>query len=258
MVAKPNFSSSLDIVAQHLQRQAPHTIWASFESKICELGISSVHYESGMRFNEKVEVCLKSERTDRSAFGNLVSKGFMRAAKEYPEFHKADSFVRHCAESVLPLVYDAAARSALPENMVGLNELAMDFGATGGLIIPLRGFNDPTFGNFTFIVDKQSPMRPQDLPVADLTAIAHFVHGALSAQTENPVRQPISYSPLSARERDCLSFVAAGLSTKRLSYKMGISDATANEHITNACRKLNARTRAEAAARAVHLGFVQL
>lgn len=56
---------------------------------------------------------------------------------------------------------------------------------------------------------------------------------------------------LAPREKECLLWVATGLSSKRIAYKLGISLHTVNEFIGNAMRKLNATTRAEAAAKAI-------
>jgi DNA-binding CsgD family transcriptional regulator len=61
---------------------------------------------------------------------------------------------------------------------------------------------------------------------------------------------------LTPRERDCLSWVAAGRSTKAISELLHLSPATVNEYISNAAAKLGASTRAQACARALLLGLV--
>jgi DNA-binding CsgD family transcriptional regulator len=58
-------------------------------------------------------------------------------------------------------------------------------------------------------------------------------------------------TPLAPRERECLLWVAAGLSSKRIAHKLGLSLHTVNEFISNAMRKLGATTRAEATAKAI-------
>ncbi|MEM9343744.1 MAG: LuxR C-terminal-related transcriptional regulator, partial [Pseudomonadota bacterium] len=229
-------------------------LWSTFEDRMRASGVLSVHYESGVPQAGTAELCLKSEKAERPAFGDLVSQGFMAAVRDNPEFHDADGFVQHCAQSVMPLVYDADAVELLPDRMHGINDLARDFGVTGGVIVPLRGFGEPTFGNVTYIVDRHSPVQPTALPVAELTALAHVLHGVLS----KPAPRPSPKARLTEREIACLTHVAEGLSTKRLSHRIGISDATANEHIRNACRKLDAGSRAGAVARAVALGLIRL
>ena len=61
---------------------------------------------------------------------------------------------------------------------------------------------------------------------------------------------------LTTRERDCLSWVATGRSTKVIAEVLRLSPATVNEYITNATRKLRASSRAQACARALLLGLV--
>jgi len=61
---------------------------------------------------------------------------------------------------------------------------------------------------------------------------------------------------LTPRERDCLSWVAAGRSSKAIADRLRLSTATVNEHITRATRKLGASSRAQACARAFIAGVV--
>lgn len=61
---------------------------------------------------------------------------------------------------------------------------------------------------------------------------------------------------LSRRERECLLWLAAGLRNDRIAERLGIRGATVELHLRNARRKLGARTREQAVARAVALGLV--
>lgn len=66
-----------------------------------------------------------------------------------------------------------------------------------------------------------------------------------------PAATPESAAPrLTARERDCLTFVAEGKSDWEIGVILGVSQATAHAHVENAKRKLGCRTRAQAVARA--------
>lgn len=53
-------------------------------------------------------------------------------------------------------------------------------------------------------------------------------------------------SPFSGRQRDALRFVASGKSDWEIAQLLGISVATAHEHVENAKRKLGVRTRVQA------------
>ena len=61
---------------------------------------------------------------------------------------------------------------------------------------------------------------------------------------------------LTPREIECLALVARGLPDRRIAAALGISPATAHEHVERAKRRLEAKNRAELAAVAVSLGIV--
>jgi FixJ family two-component response regulator len=53
------------------------------------------------------------------------------------------------------------------------------------------------------------------------------------------------FDSLTAREKEVISFVSAGLSNKQIAAEMGISEATAKVHRANIVRKMQARSLAE-------------
>ena len=61
---------------------------------------------------------------------------------------------------------------------------------------------------------------------------------------------------LSARERECLLWLASGLRTDRIAHRMGISSSAVDLYLANARRKLGARTRDQALLKAVLLGML--
>lgn len=60
---------------------------------------------------------------------------------------------------------------------------------------------------------------------------------------------------LTARESECLAFVANGMTSGDIGTKLGISQRTANFHVGNIIAKLGALNRGEAIARAIALGL---
>jgi DNA-binding CsgD family transcriptional regulator len=86
-----------------------------------------------------------------------------------------------------------------------------------------------------------------------LTLGAVFVREGLIV---NQLRMDFDGDLLTLRERDCLSWVAAGRSTKAIAGLLHLSPATVNEYIANAITKLRASNRAQACARALLLGLV--
>jgi LuxR family transcriptional regulator len=57
---------------------------------------------------------------------------------------------------------------------------------------------------------------------------------------------------LSPRERECLKLCAKGMTAKQIAYKLDRSPATVMLHLKSATRKLGARNRVQAVARAAH------
>ena len=63
-------------------------------------------------------------------------------------------------------------------------------------------------------------------------------------------------SPLTRREREVLTFVAAGRSNREIASELVVSEHTVHRHVANILRKLGEPTRAAAAARAARDGLV--
>jgi two-component system, NarL family, response regulator YdfI len=70
--------------------------------------------------------------------------------------------------------------------------------------------------------------------------------------------QPAALAPLSARERELMELVAAGLSNKAIARALGVSINTVKYHLGSVFTKLDARTRAEAVSAAARRGDLML
>lgn len=64
-------------------------------------------------------------------------------------------------------------------------------------------------------------------------------------------RTSIGETDLTARERDCLAYVADGLRTTEVAYRIGISEGTVELHLRRARKRLGAATRDQAVAIAI-------
>jgi DNA-binding CsgD family transcriptional regulator len=60
------------------------------------------------------------------------------------------------------------------------------------------------------------------------------------------------------RERECMTWLAIGLRYDRIAERLGIARPTVELHLLNARRKLGAKTREQALAKAVALGLLDL
>lgn len=86
---------------------------------------------------------------------------------------------------------------------------------------------------------------------ADWRAWCQLTYAGLSNQWSNH-KAP----SLTARERDCLAFIADGLRAVDVAHRLGISESTVEMHTRNARTRLGAKTRDQAVAIAVRAGMI--
>lgn len=73
-----------------------------------------------------------------------------------------------------------------------------------------------------------------------------------------PAPTPVLAGPeLSEREKEVLVLVARGLTSRRISNRLGVSIATVRTHVEHIRDKLGVRTRSQAVARALALGQIE-
>jgi len=87
--------------------------------------------------------------------------------------------------------------------------------------------------------------------LAAITLIGHVFHNAVYPELD-PTLKTCQHVRLTARERECLRLTAQGMTAKQIAHKLGRSIGTINLHLTLAIRKLGARNRVQAIARAAH------
>jgi DNA-binding CsgD family transcriptional regulator len=170
-------------------------------------------------------------------------------------FFRVDPAIRHCVDAVTPMLtgVDAPARPEGSERRLWDDALSAGFG--GGIAIPLR-LPGSALGGFSLVTG----MAGQEF----LTW--HKTYGRWAALAAHAIDQrvltlaaPQTARPrLTPRERECLTWLAIGLRHDRIAEKLGITRPTVELHLANARRKLDARTREQALARAVALGLLAL
>jgi DNA-binding NarL/FixJ family response regulator len=90
--------------------------------------------------------------------------------------------------------------------------------------------------------------------VFDATTRPGGVAGGLGAADRSPGRP--AHQRLTAREREVLTLVAAGLTNAEIAAELQLSPNTVKEHASSMFRKLGARNRADAIVRAQRLGVL--
>lgn len=125
-----------------------------------------------------------------------------------------------------------------------------DFNIEGGFGIPCHGPHGYCAG--VSLGFESMSFSPRELQMIELASIAF--HDRM--MTLSPLQALGATKTLSPREADCIGFVAEGKSDWEISVILGLSQATAHAHVENAKRKLGAKTRPQAVARAARAGLI--
>jgi len=96
----------------------------------------------------------------------------------------------------------------------------------------------------------------QGASVLEPSVAAKLMAGLDRAAAPAPPAPAALPDPLSARELEVLRFLAAGCSNKEIGSRLGISEGTVKNHMTQVLAKLGALDRTQAALRARELGLI--
>ncbi|MCK5725907.1 MAG: helix-turn-helix transcriptional regulator [Thiotrichaceae bacterium] len=80
----------------------------------------------------------------------------------------------------------------------------------------------------------------------------------LFARAKNPLTQDPLNSPITPREKHCLSCASMGNTSKEIGLELNISEHTVNFHVKNSIRKLHAKNKTHAVAIAVRFGYINV
>lgn len=128
---------------------------------------------------------------------------------------------------------------ALGEAGVSEALCATSYGPKGAIASAHIGFSD-----------RDADPARRSVQLAGLLLTEYLLEAAVLADEPDPDPE------LTARERDCLAFVAEGKTDWEISVILGLAESTVRFHVDNARRKLDAVNRAQAAAKLVLMRLV--
>jgi FixJ family two-component response regulator len=99
------------------------------------------------------------------------------------------------------------------------------------------------------------PFRDQDMLDAVTTALERDAQHRAEAATKGDIRA--QYETLTAREREVMGHVTAGLMNKQVAALIGLSEITVKIHRGNVMRKMEVRSLADLVRKAEALGVSQ-
>lgn len=158
----------------------------------------------------------------------------------------------HCMNGNLPLIWspDVFLR---PEQRRIYDE-GCDFGLRAGISLPAHG-PDGIYGQLCLAKNVEPGYEFNEFLASRMHSILQLrdILAHSSRSFAYPGRELMQH-PLTVREKECLRWVATGKSSKQIAELMQCTTSTVNFHISNARRKLGAKSRQAAIAMAIQRG----
>ena len=177
-----------------------------------------------------------------------------------------DPFVNFCLSEPNGMIRwsDPRAMSFATDRSDQVLGLAHDYGMSHGISIALRSANSPEIGGIGLTLDacddraEQEILRRHGQEIETAVALFHnHLVGHLIGR-DSQASDDGKTAALTQREKECLMWCAAGLRTKEIAYRMSISEKTVEFHLSNVGKRLNARNRTHAVARALSYGLIDI
>lgn len=167
-----------------------------------------------------------------------------------------DFAVLHCMREpeAHSVTTDRQRQAQLTPRQLQVEHEAWDFGIRHLVMMPLRG-EGLGWGGLAVAFRETTELEFQGVVSAhieDVRRIGLMFHGAVR-------RQPGlgGLIELSPREREVLSWTAAGHSSKVIAHRLNLSTRTVEHHIASAQKRLGAHNRTHAVAKALVLNLIQ-
>lgn len=162
-----------------------------------------------------------------------------------------DPVIRKLRTTTMPVVWSTAPYdpSSDTSGHAVMSE-AREFALNNGLSVPIYTLSGDqaavSFGGRHFEIDSADQKA--------LHLIAIYAHNKAATLRSGVKHQ--RDRKLSAREIEVLQWVAAGLSSRQISERLGIGYTTVETHVAHACRKLDAASRIQAVAEAIRARLI--
>lgn len=171
------------------------------------------------------------------------------------EYERKDPVVLFAPDIEGPFLWSGLAkRYRLDPAQAILMSQARESGLRDGVGIPLHGPRGDVC-LVTFAAGDGHPNPAAELPKLDvLAAQFHAAYSAIGRSERCRCHEDL----LSARERECLQWIARGKSSWAISRILSISENTVNFHVKNAARKLHSSTRTSAVVTAIRYRLIGL
>jgi LuxR family transcriptional regulator, quorum-sensing system regulator BjaR1 len=166
-----------------------------------------------------------------------------------------DPVVTELRKTLHPFTWnDVRTRRALSKSEKSIMDEARDFGARDGFIVPIVTLSGSVSLFSPCGLEPNLTQRAR----AAVEIIGMYSFHALKRAMINHERQSAAHTPLTAREREIMQWVAAGKSDDEIADILTLSAPTVTWHVENAKRKLDAFRRTYAVVQAIRFGEIAL
>ncbi|MCP4935227.1 MAG: LuxR family transcriptional regulator [bacterium] len=166
-----------------------------------------------------------------------------------------DPIITELSHTVKPYSWnDIRQKRRLPKKQKFIIDEGREFGATDGFVVPIHTMSGELsiFSPCGENPDLSSQAR------SSLEIIGMYSYEMLKRSLIQKQKDKITYKPLTLREREVLSWVAAGKTDDEISTILSISMTTVACHVDNAKHKLGAYKRTYAIVQAIKLREISL
>ena len=163
-------------------------------------------------------------------------------------YMNTDPLVLTAQRRVLPCTW-SDAMAAFPDDPTAqlIHKERLAYGVTDGLLVPIHSTN----GRAALVsIGTNAVLTDEALDA--LTMMSLVAHNILSAMQQS---DPTELGAFTAREIECLEWVAAGKSDADIARILELSAKTVYFHVDGAKRRINASSRSHAVASAIRLGL---
>jgi LuxR family transcriptional regulator, quorum-sensing system regulator BjaR1 len=169
------------------------------------------------------------------------------------DYVRSDPVIRLCRKTTRPFEWSEAPYDAQHEKRADeVMRRAVDFGMARGFCLPVHGLQG---------YEACLSMSGSDLDLSPRTKPAIHLMAMYAFERARTIVSPAHQEPsdgLTPREREALTWAAAGKSAADTAEILGITARTVTAHIVSACQKLGAMNKTQAVARAVHQRLIRV
>jgi DNA-binding CsgD family transcriptional regulator len=175
---------------------------------------------------------------------------------------EVDPRVHAALETSLPVIWDQGTFRGISAATDQFLDAAMSYGIASGVVIPVR--DNRGHGSMTALSSASPAYDAARLALVnrclgEIVLFAQCLHEISNAAILQRGIAPLSRgTPLSGRERECLTLASRGLTSEDIAGRLEISPRTVEFHFAGIRSKLAAANRQEAIAKAISAGLIAL